>query len=405
MIHRRRNVYWDWKTLQWKRGDKPLTKAQRKQQTAERKRQAAIARQDKQHAKIAERAERKQSRISAGKQFRQLRSEAKKEAKARELVKQDRELWRELYGSQNPFPGRLTNSRRRALRRMASKKRKRRNSRSRPFIGPDGKVWHSGKRPRAEALAAKAAQQAAKRMDLESWDRHMRTLKMLEAEKQNPYEVTRKFTGGTLKGLEHTGRTSAPYKVGQRVRKPIGGSPYVITKVRKVNPGIVEAISPGDRVTIINRFGQQSTGRAVMRSSGGGWVLNMGGPHGTPGIASEENIVRVKKKRAKQNPRKRSRKGKMPAGLAAYWRKKRAQKNARKRKKANPKKRRTRRRRPVARRRVQNYRKPVRRRRRKSNPPRKRPVKIIKTNLRKGTKAFRQFVSQVRAQYGKARVL
>ena len=55
---------------------------------------------------------------------------------------------------------------------------------------------------------------------------------------------------------------------------------------------------------------------------------------------------------------------------------------------------------------MRNYRKPVtRRRRRKSNPRRKRPVKIIKTNLRKGTKAFKQFVSQVRAQYGKARVL
>jgi len=94
----------------------------------------------------------------------------------------------------------------------------------------------------------------------------------------------------------------------------------------------------------------------------------------------------------------------------AYWAKKRRAKNARKakrRKKANPKPRRRRRKKPVVRRRprrVQNYRKPARRRR-KSNPPKRRRVKIIKTNLRKGTKAFRQFVSQVRAQYGKARVL
>jgi len=49
----------------------------------------------------------------------------------------------------------------------------------------------------------------------------------------------------------------------------------------------------GDKVTIINRFGQERTGRAVMRSSAGGWVLNMGGPHGTPALADEENITRV----------------------------------------------------------------------------------------------------------------
>lgn len=35
------------------------------------------------------------------------------------------------------------------------------------------------------------------------------------------------------------------------------------------------------------------TGRAVMRSSHGGWVLNMGGQHGTPGIATAENVVSV----------------------------------------------------------------------------------------------------------------
>jgi hypothetical protein len=34
----------------------------------------------------------------------------------------------------------------------------------------------------------------------------------------------------------------------------------------------------------------------VMYSSNGGWVLNMGGKHGTPGIATEENTVRIRKK-------------------------------------------------------------------------------------------------------------
>jgi hypothetical protein len=59
------------------------------------------------------------------------------------------------------------------------------------------------------------------------------------------------------------------------------------------NPGIVDAIRPGDTVIIVNRFGQERKGRAVMRSTYGGWVLNMGGPHGTPGIADEDNIVKV----------------------------------------------------------------------------------------------------------------
>jgi hypothetical protein len=59
---------------------------------------------------------------------------------------------------------------------------------------------------------------------------------------------------------------------------------------------ITSEIRPGDRVTIVNRFGQESTGRAVMfNKQYGTWVLNMGGPHGTPAIASEENIVKVRK--------------------------------------------------------------------------------------------------------------
>lgn len=56
---------------------------------------------------------------------------------------------------------------------------------------------------------------------------------------------------------------------------------------------ILDAIRPGDRVTIINRFGQEHTGRAVMRGPYG-WVLNMGGKHGTPAVATEENTTRVK---------------------------------------------------------------------------------------------------------------
>lgn len=64
---------------------------------------------------------------------------------------------------------------------------------------------------------------------------------------------------------------------------------------RAGNPAsVLDTILHGDRVTIVNRFGQEHTGKAVMRGPAG-WVLNMGGRHGTPGIATEKNIVRVRR--------------------------------------------------------------------------------------------------------------
>ena len=62
---------------------------------------------------------------------------------------------------------------------------------------------------------------------------------------------------------------------------------------------LIEAIRPGDRVTIVNRFGQTSTGSAVMLGPAG-WVLNMGGPHGTPAIATNENVVKVVRPKPKR---------------------------------------------------------------------------------------------------------
>jgi|ERR1700677_468433 len=112
-------------------------------------------------------------------------------------------------------------------------------------------------------------------------------------------------------------------------------------------------------------------------------------------LAAKGNTMASKKRRKKKN----SRNGKMPAGLAAYWRKKRAKKNPRK-KKARRKVRVITRYRTRTVTKIKRY-----RRKRKSNPRRKRPVKIIKTNLRKGTKAFNRFVAEQRAKYGTARVL
>jgi hypothetical protein len=58
---------------------------------------------------------------------------------------------------------------------------------------------------------------------------------------------------------------------------------------------LIEAVRPGSRVTIITYHGSRLTGRAVMRSSlPGAWVLNMGGRHGTPGIATADNTVAVR---------------------------------------------------------------------------------------------------------------
>lgn len=82
----------------------------------------------------------------------------------------------------------------------------------------------------------------------------------------------------------------------------------------RLNPGILDEIRHGDKVTIlvpagIGRGGQEwkrATGRAVMRGLHG-WVLNMGGPHGRPGIASEENIVKVRKSNPTKAPKRRKR--------------------------------------------------------------------------------------------------
>ena len=40
--------------------------------------------------------------------------------------------------------------------------------------------------------------------------------------------------------------------------------------------------------------GRERTGRAMMPGPAG-WVLNLGGAHGTPGIVDRENFVRIGK--------------------------------------------------------------------------------------------------------------
>lgn len=64
---------------------------------------------------------------------------------------------------------------------------------------------------------------------------------------------------------------------------------------------LVEMIRHGDRVTITTPHGQLRTGTAVMKAKGGiGWVLNGGGQHGTPLLATDGNIVNVCPARCKK---------------------------------------------------------------------------------------------------------
>lgn len=55
---------------------------------------------------------------------------------------------------------------------------------------------------------------------------------------------------------------------------------------------LFNSIKVGTMVAIQTPHGSLLEGRAVMRGPAG-WVLNLGGPHGTPGIASEGNVVWV----------------------------------------------------------------------------------------------------------------
>lgn len=85
------------------------------------------------------------------------------------------------------------------------------------------------------------------------------------------------------------------------------------------NDSILSHIQHGSIVTILVHGGLKivdgkvvpeyirKTGTAVMRGPAG-WVLNMGGRHGTPGIATDENTVQVKLPRVKRTAKEKLRK-------------------------------------------------------------------------------------------------
>jgi hypothetical protein len=76
------------------------------------------------------------------------------------------------------------------------------------------------------------------------------------------------------------------------------GRPSLPPGTSSAEVGLYDTVRSGDKVTIVDRFGKISSGRAVMRGPAG-WVLNMGGRHGTPAIASPENITAVRTPKAK----------------------------------------------------------------------------------------------------------
>jgi hypothetical protein len=84
-------------------------------------------------------------------------------------------------------------------------------------------------------------------------------------------------------------------------------------------PGLMGQIRAGDRVTIRTPQGQERTGRAVMTSSEGGWVLNMGGRHGTPGLVNERNVVAIRGKRVGDGESREPGGGELQRAMSAAW--------------------------------------------------------------------------------------
>lgn len=70
---------------------------------------------------------------------------------------------------------------------------------------------------------------------------------------------------------------------------------------------ILATVRAGDRLMLLvpNGIGRSGvewkavTGRAVMPSAHGGWVVNLGGKFGTPGVVDVDNFVKVVKRGAR----------------------------------------------------------------------------------------------------------
>lgn len=98
--------------------------------------------------------------------------------------------------------------------------------------------------------------------------------------KRASYTITKRGSYIIVKKEDTTGKRSAEfYALSESIDEASAAEAFA-------------SIKAGVRVTIRTPQGQERSGKAVMRGPYG-WVLNLGGKHGTPGIASPENIVKV----------------------------------------------------------------------------------------------------------------
>lgn len=88
-------------------------------------------------------------------------------------------------------------------------------------------------------------------------------------------------------------KAKSPAQLDRDIAKVLAPAPAAAPASVGGSRSLVDTISPGCKVTIVDRFGVKRTGRAVMRGPYG-WVLNMGSKHGTPAIASKDNTVAVR---------------------------------------------------------------------------------------------------------------
>ena len=82
-------------------------------------------------------------------------------------------------------------------------------------------------------------------------------------------------------------------------RYSYGPRPMVATAESRA---LYAKIQHGSSVTILTPHGNKISGRAVMLGDYG-WVLNMGGQHGTPGMADDCNVVAVRAPRGEKAPK------------------------------------------------------------------------------------------------------
>jgi|SRR5882672_609421 len=78
---------------------------------------------------------------------------------------------------------------------------------------------------------------------------------------------------------------------------------FSASQIVRDNPDLFDAIRPGSRVTFVDKQAalrgehKLRTGRATMPSGSDGWVLNMGGAHGTPQVVHRDMVVKVSGRR------------------------------------------------------------------------------------------------------------